>query len=313
MADQLIEPDQLPHWVPGQLTVHSPAEGWDGLSVRGYRYAGSDVEVPPMRDYMIVAYRRGVTYMRRRVDSEWIHEELGPGDVSLLTRATDSHWVWPSDIEVVHVYLTQEELAATCRQMYERDVQDVELHDVVKADDPLIHRTAMLIAHEAAHGAAGSRLMVDALSCQLAVHILRRHAHVLFRETGGSGGLTLHQERIVRDYIHEHLREGIALDDLAATVALSRYHFARRFRQSVGTTPHEFVVQQRIEQAKTLLQRTDRSLTDIACGCGFADQSHMTREFKKRVGVTPGRYRSEDRRKGWHRRSVARSQQSAIT
>ena len=117
----------------------------------------------------------------------------------------------------------------------------------------------------------------------------------------------------MRDYIHEHLREGIALDDLAATVALSRYHFARRFRQSVGTTPHEFVVQQRIEQAKTLLQRTDRSLTDIACGCGFADQSHMTREFKKRVGVTPGRYRSEDRRKGWHRRSVARSQQSAIT
>src|SRR3982074_2881769 len=80
MADQLIEPDQLPHWVPGQLTVHSPAEGRDGLSVRGYRYAGSDVEVPPMRDYMIVAYRRGVTSMRRRVDTGGIHRRVGPGD-----------------------------------------------------------------------------------------------------------------------------------------------------------------------------------------------------------------------------------------
>lgn len=295
MADGLIVPEQLPKWVPGQLTVHSPAVGWNGVSVRGYRYAGSDVEVPPMRDYLIVAYRRGQTSMRRRIDGEWIHESLGPGDVSLLTRAAESHWVWPHDIEVVHVYLTQDELATTCRQMYERDVSDVELHDVVKADDRAIHRTAMLIAHEAAQGAAGSRLMVDSLSCQLAVHILRRHAHVLFRDLAGGDGLTFHQERVVRDYVHEHLRESISLNDLASSVALSRYHFARRFRRSTGRTPHDFVLQQRVELARTLLQRTNSPLLDIACTCGFADQSHMTREFKKRVGVTPGRYRSRRR------------------
>ncbi len=295
MADGLIVPDQLPKWVPGHLTVHSPDMGWDGVSVRGYRYAGSDVEVPPLRDYLIVAYRRGQTPMRRRVDGEWIHETLGPGDVSLLTRAAESHWVWPADIEVVHVYLTQDELAHTCRQMYERDVQDVELHDVVKADDPAIHRTAMLIAHEAAQGAAGSRLMVDSLSCQLSVHILRRHANALFRERPGVNGLSFGQERTVRDYVDQHLQESIALEDLARTVGLSRYHFARRFRQSTGTTPHEFVLRQRVERAKTLLHRTNTPLLDIACSCGFADQSHMTREFRQRVGVTPGRYRASSR------------------
>jgi AraC family transcriptional regulator len=295
MADELIVPDQLPKWVPGRLTVHSPEAGWDGVSVRGYRYAGSDVEVPPMRDYMIVAYRRGQTSMRRRIDGEWIRETLGPGDVSLLTRAAQSHWVWPADIEVVHIYLSQDELATTCRQMYERDVQDVELHDVVKADDPAIHRTAMLIAHEAAQGAAGSRLMVDSLSCELSVHILRRHAHVLFRGSAGVDGLSFGQERAVRDYVHEHLRQNISLDDLARAVGLSRYHFARRFRQSTGTTPHKFVLQQRVERAKTLLQRTNMPLLDIACSCGFADQSHMTREFRKTVGVTPGRYRLRSR------------------
>ena len=295
MADGLIVPDQLPKWVPGHLTVHSPDVGWDGVSVRGYRYAGSDVEVPPLRDYLIVAYRRGQTPMRRRVDGEWIHETLGPGDVSLLTRAAESHWVWPADIEVVHVYLTQDELAHTCRQMYERDVQDVELHDVVKADDPAIHRTAMLIAHEAAQGAAGSRLMVDSLSCQLSVHILRRHANALFPESPGVNGLSFGQERTVRDYVDQHLQESIALEDLACTVGLSRYHFARRFRQSTRTTPHEFVLRQRVDRAKTLLHRTNTPLPDIACSCGFADQSHMTREFRKRVGVTPGRYRAQSR------------------
>ena len=170
---------------------------------------------------------------------------LRPGDVSLLTRAVESHWVWPEDIEVVHVYLTHDEIADICRQIYERDVTDVELHNVVKADDLAIHRTAMLIANEAAQGGAGSRLIVDSLSCQLSVHILRRHSHVLFRGSAGVDGLSFSQERGVREYIHEHLQENISLDELAGSVGLSRYHFARRFRQSTGTTPHEFVLQQR--------------------------------------------------------------------
>ena len=234
--------------------------------------------------------------MRRRVDGEWIHETLGPGDVSLLTRAAESHWVWPADIEVVHVYLTQDELANTCRQMYERDVQDVELHDVVKADDPAIHRTAMLMAHEAAQGAAGSRLMVDSLSCQLVrAHPASARRRPVPRKPPALNGLSFGQERTVRAYVDQHLQKSISLEDLACTVGLSRYHFARRFRQSTGTTPHEFVLRQRVERAKTLLHRTNTPLPDIACSCGFADQSHMTREFRKRVGLTPGRYRARSR------------------
>jgi len=287
----LIKPEQLPTWVPGRLTVCSPDAGWNGVSVRGYRYASSDVLVPPIRDFMIVAYRRGVTSMRRRVDRQWLDERLAPGDVSLLTRAADSHWVWDSDIEVVHVYMTQEELASTCKQMYERDIQDVELHDEVKADDPAIHHTAMLIAREAAHGGAGSGLLVEALSCQLAVHILRRHAHVLFRESHDHDGLTFRQERAVRDYVHAHLGETITLDDLAGAAGLSRYHFARRFRASTGTTPHDYVLRQRVARAQTLLTRTDRPVLDVALMCGFADQSHLNRVFKKHTGVPPGFYR----------------------
>ena len=291
MTTSLIQPAELPAWVPGRLTVRSPDEGWDGVSVRGYRYAGSDVEVPPMRDYIVVAYRRGATSMRRRIDGSWIREELGPGDVSLLTRAAESHWVWPGEIEVVHVYLTHDELTATCRQMYEREVAEVELLDEVKANDPLIHRTAMLIAAEARHDDAGSRLLVDSLSCQLAVYILRRHAHIVFREPADTAGLTFGQERIVRDYVREHLRRNIALNDLAAAVGLSRFHFARRFKQSTGQTPHAFVMAERLARSQTLLRRTSVPLPDVAAQCGFSDQSHMNRVFAKHLGITPGQYR----------------------
>lgn len=292
MADELIAPERLPEWVPGTLTVHSPEAGWGGVSVRGYRYPRSDVEVPSLRDHMIVAYRHGHTSMRRRIDGDWRDERLGPGDVSLLTRAAGSHWIWSSAIEVVHVYLTRDELAGVCREVYDHDVADIELHDTIKADDPAIHRAAMLIAHEAAHGAAGSRLMVDALSSQIAVHVLRRHAHLRLREPGAACGLSRAQQRVVRDYVRDHLTGPISLADLAATVGLSRFHFARRFRQGTGTTPHEFVLRERVERARGLLERTSTPLFEVAARCGFADQSHLTREFKKRAGTTPGRYRA---------------------
>lgn len=292
MTEHLIAPDQLPIWVPGQLTVRSPDVGWDGAAtVRGYRYADSDVEVPPMRDFMVVAYRRGTTAMRRRLDDRWSAETLGPGDVSLLTRAADSHWTWSAPIDVVHVYLTHDQLTATCREMYDREVDDVELHDTIKADDPAIHRVAMQIAREAAHDEPGAELLVDALTQQLNVTILRRHAHVRFREPGADAALSFRREHAVRDYVQSHLHHRITLDELARVAELSRFHFARQFKSSTGTTPHEFVLRQRLDRARALIERTSTPLKDVAQRCGFADQSHMNRLFRRRLGTTPGRLR----------------------
>ena len=148
MTELLIRPDELPSWLPGTLTVRSPEQGWGGVTVRGYRFGASDVEVPPLRDHVVVAYRRGTT-IRRGVGGIWTTGTPGPGAVSLLTRAVASRWVWPDDIEVVHVYLPADVLARACRDMYDRDVRDVSLRDEVQADDPAIHRTALMLAQEA--------------------------------------------------------------------------------------------------------------------------------------------------------------------
>jgi AraC family transcriptional regulator len=259
------------------------------VSVRGYRCGAADVEVPPLRDHVVVAYRNAPTRVRRRVGGRWTAGTLGRGGVSLLTRAVASRWVWSGEIEVVHVHLTSDELATTCRDMYDRDVTDVTLRDEVRVDDPVMHRTALLLAREAVCGGAGSRLLVDALACQLAVQILRGHADVEFAV---DGGLTSRQERAVRDHVEEHLHERIGLDDLAALVGLGRGRFTRRFRRSTGTSPHAFVLDRRVDRAKVLLARTGLSLPDVAVRCGFADQSHLTRVFRQRVGLTPGRFRA---------------------
>jgi AraC family transcriptional regulator len=291
VTERLIRPDELPRWVPGALTVAAPARGWDGVSVRGYRYTESDVDVPPMRDYLIVAYADGVTRMDREVEGHWKHERLGPGDVSLLTRAAESHWHWPEDIEVVHVYLTGERLAQIGADVFERDVASVELRDVLKADDPALHRTAMLIAEEARQGGLGGECYVDALTCQLAIQMLRRHADATFPELPIGGRLSAREIRSVTEFVDAHLDERLSLRLLAQTVSLSQYHFARRFREATGTTPHRFVTERRVERAARLLRGSSLPISVIASSCGFSDQSHLTRVFRAHVGATPGEAR----------------------
>ena len=128
----LITPDELPVWVPGELTVDSAPLGWEGVRIRGYRYAALDVPIPGMRDYMVVAYKDGATQMNRRCTGDWRNERVARGCVSLLTHAAQSHWRWGEDIEVTHVYLSPETMAQVAAEAYDRHIKEVELRDVLR-------------------------------------------------------------------------------------------------------------------------------------------------------------------------------------
>ena len=105
------------------------------------------------------------------------------------------------------------------------------------------------------------------------------------------GGLPPRALRRVREYIEAHLEETISIDALAGIVGLSKYHFARAFKQSEGLTPHDYLLQCRVRRAQELLANTDLPLSEIALASGFSDQSHCARRFRERVGVTPSSYR----------------------
>ena len=109
------------------------------------------------------------------------------------------------------------------------------------------------------------------------------------------GGLPPGAMRRVREYVDAHLGESMDLAELAAVAGLSVFHFARQFKQTVGVTPHSYLVQRRVERAQDMLARTDLALSEIAVAAGFSDQSHLARHFRQMLGTTPREFRWSQR------------------
>jgi AraC family transcriptional regulator len=95
----------------------------------------------------------------------------------------------------------------------------------------------------------------------------------------------------VLDYIEANVEGDLTVDRMASIACLSKYHFARAFRQAVGQSPHRYVSAKRLERAKALLLRDDRSLMDIALALSFSCQANFTRAFRQATGQTPTQYR----------------------
>jgi AraC family transcriptional regulator len=93
-------------------------------------------------------------------------------------------------------------------------------------------------------------------------------------------------------YVDANMEEAVHLSTLAEAAGMSVYHFAKLFKASTGTSPHQYVLRRRIERAKELLRKPDLSLSEISLQAGFSDQSHLTNVFRRILGVTPSRFRA---------------------
>ncbi len=155
------------------------------------------------------------------------------------------------------------------------------------ADDP---GTAALIrrAHVALE-TAPERLGQDDVFMRAMAQLVARHAADP-PATPESGREDRAVARVC-DFIEAHLDADLTLADLAAVAGFSRYRLIRCFRRTLGATPHLYRTSRRVIRAKGLLA-DGWAPAEAGLACGFYDQAHFTRSFKRAVGVTPARYRA---------------------
>ena len=171
----------------------------------------------------------------------------------------------------------------------ELDTDRIELIEKRRSTDPTLHHIGMALRAGIQTGDALDRMYGEAISTALAAHLLREYGAAVLGPKRPYGGLP--REKLVRavEYIQDQLDTDLTVSGIAQAVGLSPDHFTRLFKESTGQSPHRYVVEARVRKAKELLATGKFTISEAAFHVGFADQSHLTRHFKRVFGLPPKR------------------------
>ncbi|PSN14729.1 AraC family transcriptional regulator [filamentous cyanobacterium CCT1] len=270
------------------------SSGWDGIHLELYRqpkFATADHQhtlhaialgFPDRSNQMPAGYR-------------WLegqrHRENRPaGGIAIIPAGMTHRCSWDSAAQFMVLAVEPDLLKQMGQDWVNPD--RIELRpQFMEASDRSIATVLATLKAEAEGGGLGSPLLVDSLKTTLAIHLLRHYCTTQPRLTSPAGGLSQVQREQVKAYVEAHLHQELTLVELAAIAHLSPAYFARLFKQSEGVTPHQYILQRRVERAQFWLRHSPLSLAEIAARVGFCDQSHLTRWFKRLTGATPTQFR----------------------
>lgn len=219
----------------------------------------------------------------------------GPDRFCLMPKGAESTWDIRGDLSFVHLYCADEHLRKVGEQIWDRSPASFSLQEQTFSQDDKITAVYRQFLLDYDWQQQANQLTLSSASTLLLTHLIQHYSNVQWRLPTVSGGLAPHVLRNLLARIEEQLDQPLTLADLAQEAALSEYHFARMFRQSMNMAPHQYVMQRRMIKAQELICRSTQSLTEIAMACGFSSASHFSNRVKSATGLTPSQLRAAQR------------------
>lgn len=286
-----LPPVDIETYVPRAITVVRRSNAWPGFFLHERRGgAGAAVYSSGIRQHVFYFFPKAVrqeVVLDRNVESI----DYSAGEARFTPAGMPVTFRWKGSIRVLILAFEPWYLERVAAEL------GVSLHfseDVIRRKIPADHPANALLRQMAAEidsGASGA-FLADSLARAAAVHILRSFLRLPSPKLPTIAPPTA-VLRVVA-LMRSQLAESISLEEMARVAALSPFHFARQFKAATGHPPHDYHIRLRVDRAQELLRTRGRewTLAAIAAECGFVDQSHLSRHFKRVVGVTPGEYLS---------------------
>jgi len=267
------------------------AARWRGSAIGLYRGSpGEETHTPaPHQHFLIMLVGTPARFESASITNNCVSYVKLPGTLCFVPAGVSNGARARSDFELVTCALDSMLVNGIDLELDHRPAGELRLRSNIK--DPAAQQLLKLLLADFASECPAGRLYTDHL-----IHALAYRVVVLTRDVSPSdatrpvSGLPTRILKRVVDKM-QVLDDELSLESLAQESGYSRVHFVRMFRAATGRSPHNYLLNLRIERARELLSNPALSLTDIALDCGFSSHSHLTRVFRQFLGVTPSECR----------------------
>jgi AraC family transcriptional regulator len=244
------------------------------------------LDVPGLEDVLISIHVGAPTKLACRRDGRRHTGTAVHGDIDIIPAHTPSRWEMQDENDMALLLSLPQSLLHAVATESGLDVSRLEIRNRFQIRDTELEALSWAMKREMELGYPSGRLYLDGLTLAVASRLVTRHSSVtkLSEKNDGLNGRRLKQ---VLSFIEDQLAEDLSLEQIAAVAGVSSSHLATLFRISMGVPVHQYVIQRRVERAKTLLLQNGLSMAEIALATGFAHQSHMARHMRRVLGMPP--------------------------
>jgi AraC family transcriptional regulator len=245
--------------------------------------------IHPSSDYLLVARMSGRSEVRYGIGRGSRDYDIRYGHILLHSALEQSCWWIERPEQTVVLSIPAQMLQRAWEQDRDEPWPGMVEMASFKQDSQAVHILAIL-ASELDRSNQINSAYTESVLFQLSTHLVRRYSKVVDSAVRHSGMSPSRLNKVL-EYVAAGLEEQLRLAAMAQVAGISPYYFCREFKKTMGITPYGYIVQQRIDRAKTLLQNTSMSITEIGAQLLFATPSHFTATFRKLVGCTPTVFR----------------------
>ena len=264
-----------------------------GGAIAHWQHGALHDVVEPMADHVVMTYPSGVQRLERRDGKSVAIGTARSGVVTIIPAGSSARWDIPGLVNVVQLYLphtTLERVAGEADQAGPGNLLERTGHP-----DTITSRLLMSAADALEGNETLDALFRHQLTDLLATRLLAAHAGAPTTFQPAMGGLSPMTLRRAIERLRSDSDADVSLATLASDAGLSRFHFCRAFKESMGLSPHAWLRQHRLEQAMNMLRDTDDSVVSVAAALGYASQTAFAAAFRKLTGETPSDWRRRTR------------------
>jgi AraC family transcriptional regulator len=289
----LMEKNSTLPIMPNSPIFTSHKSGWRNIHLAYFRQPAC--ETP---EFSILQHTIALPVPQETVLNEFIsegslqkqHYYLNNQNIAIFPVNRSYKIYMDKSLEFIHFYLAPSFVSHVAHEKINPD--RVEILFEPKKADLLIYQMCLALKADLDVDGSGNGFYADSMATTLAAHLLRHYSTHKYQLRQYEDGFSKHKLQQAFDYINAKLCENVSLTEIATELDMSQYYFCRLFKKSTGISPHQYLIQQRVERAKQLLRQPENKIADVAMDCGFANPSHFAKHFRKYTGVSPKQFRN---------------------